>query len=188
MANAGSLRVLHLACHGYFDPNDPLSSGILASDNDPSGAAAVLSARDLLGIHTQIDLVALSACESGISEVNPGDELMGLSRSLLVGGARSVLASKWKVNDLSTRILMRFFYESWLVDGKPRGEALRSAQLRCMRLTREEVDDMSEAKAVGKQRHLSAKSNARNRPARSNDRIFSGPTHWAAFTMVGDWR
>ena len=57
-----------------------------------------------------------------------GDELMGLTRGFLFAGARSLLASRWQVDDLSTVDLMVRFYEG-LAEGRPKSAALRTAIL-----------------------------------------------------------
>lgn len=185
---ARDLRVLHLACHGTFDVDEPLASGILTASGDDGNQANVLSARDLLDIEMTADLVTLSACDSGISERRPGDELVGLTRALLVAGARSVLASLWKVDDLSTSVLMRAFYEGWLRDGLPKAQALRSAQCRVMDLTAVELEATDEAKQA-RDRDFSRKSHATPSATRfePNARIFAHPRHWAPFTLVGNW-
>jgi CHAT domain-containing protein len=187
IAAARDLRILHLACHGTFDVDEPLASGILTAAGDDGNQSSVLSARDLLDIEMTADLVALSACDSGISERRPGDELVGLTRALLVAGARSVLASLWKVNDLSTSVLMRVFYDGWLRDGLPKAQALQLAQCRVMDMTAAELEASDEAQQA-MNRDLSRKS--ATSPAtrfERNARIFAHPRHWAPFTLVGDW-
>jgi CHAT domain-containing protein len=192
IAAATDLRILHLACHGSFDLEDPLASGILtAVADDADEAASVLSARDLLDIGWSADLVALSACDSGLSERRPGDELVGLTRALLVAGARTVLASLWKVDDHSTGVLMRAFYEGWVRDRLSKAEALRRAQCHVMGLTAAELHAAAGGRpAVAGQRDFggaAAASPAPETPA-PEARVFAHPRHWAAFTLVGDWR
>jgi CHAT domain-containing protein len=142
----------------------------------------------LLETEFHSDLVALSACQSGLSDVTPGDELMGLNRALLIAGTRSVLGSLWRVNDMSTSILMRFFYEGWVTEGLSKAEALRRAQRRLMNLTRQEVQDVANDEWTAAVRDLGAPSLESAVAARPNDRVFASPAHWAAFTLVGDWR
>lgn len=188
LSRTTNLRILHLACHGYFDTHDALSSGILATDDDEGGRPAVLSARDLLEMDFHSELVALSACQSGLSDVTPGDELMGLNRALLVAGTRSVLGSLWRVNDLSTSFLMRFFYEGWVTDGLSKAQALNGAQRRLMNLTRQEVEDEVKSDSMAAVRDLGAASLQSRATGRPHDRLFASPAHWAAFSLVGDWR
>jgi CHAT domain-containing protein len=134
------------------------------------------------------DLVALSACQSGLSEVTPGDELMGLNRALLVAGTRSVLGSLWQVNDLSTSFLMCFFYEGWVTEKLSKVEALRRAQCRLMSLKRREVQALTNGQAMDAVRDLGARSLKTTAAGQPTDRVFANPAHWAAFSLVGDWR
>lgn len=57
-------------------------------------------------------LAVLSACETGISKIAKGEELLGLIRGFLSAGAPCLVLSLWKVEDESTAELMKLFYES----------------------------------------------------------------------------
>src|SRR5262249_51371337 len=75
------------------------------------------------------ELVMLSACESGRGQNVRGEGLIGLTRALQCDGARSVLASQWKVADFSTAQLMLTFHRH-LRAGLAKDEALRRAMAR----------------------------------------------------------
>ena len=127
-ATLGSLRdalagadVVHLACHGTFRADSPAFSSLHLADG-------ALTVRDAAGLPLQARLVTLSACETGLSRVAPGDELLGLLRGFLVAGAPQVLASQWTVDDSSTATLMRIFYAR-LLAGERAGAALRASQI-----------------------------------------------------------
>ena len=79
-------------------------------------------------VRIDADLVTLSACESGLGKEMGGEGLIGLTRAFQYAGARSVLASLWKVEDKSTGELMKRFY-GYLKAGKSKDEALRLAQI-----------------------------------------------------------
>ena len=96
--------VVHLACHGYFHPTQPLQSGVIFASGER------LTAQEIMGMRLQADLVTLSACTTGHSEIGLGDELVGLTRALLYAGASSALVSLWAVDDASTGQLMTDFY------------------------------------------------------------------------------
>jgi CHAT domain-containing protein len=86
------------------------------------------------------ELVVLSACETGLGQVSPvGEGVLGLRRAFQAAGARTVLASLWRVPDAHTSRLMTRFYESWL-SGKGKAEALREAQLKLIAELRKEED------------------------------------------------
>ncbi len=95
--------ILHLSCHGFFRSNDPLASGLLLADG-------VLTARDIMGMRLNADLVTLSACQTALSDQQPGDELVGLTRALLYAGASSVLVTLWSVDAVAALELMTDFY------------------------------------------------------------------------------
>ncbi|TDV40985.1 CHAT domain-containing protein [Actinophytocola oryzae] len=119
--------VVHLACHGRFDGRRPTDSAVLLAPAD-TRPDAELSAADVFGLDLRVNLVTLSACESGVSANRPGDELIGLTRAALHAGAPALVVSLWEVDDLSTELLMTAFYRQ-LRDGVAPAEALRQAQL-----------------------------------------------------------
>ena len=95
--------ILHFACHGCFDPVDPASSGILLFDGK-------LTASDFMRLDLEANVTVLSACETAVSNISRGDEVEGLVRSIHYAGSRFVIASLWKVDDLSTKELFFKFY------------------------------------------------------------------------------
>lgn len=119
-AAAGEADVVHLACHGQFRADSPMFSALELAD----GALALYEAPQL-GLRAQ--LVTLSACETGLSRLAPGNEAIGLVRGFLMSGVRSVVASSWAVDDAATATLMRGFYRR-LVAGEACAEALAGAQ------------------------------------------------------------
>jgi len=116
---------IHFATHGQFNPDAPLQSALLlAPDNRSSG---MLTVDKLYSVRIEANLVTLSACETGLSRIANGDDLVGLTRGFLYAGSRSIVASLWKVDDRATSHLMTRFYQE-LRNGDKR-EALRTAQL-----------------------------------------------------------
>jgi tetratricopeptide (TPR) repeat protein len=107
---APTLSTLHIAAHGFFDPDDPLGSGLLLSDGTQEGTE-VLSARTVISrMRLNGAVVVLSGCESNRRDLGPTDEGEGLVRAFLVAGASQVVASQWKVDSATTRRLMRSYY------------------------------------------------------------------------------
>ncbi len=122
---APTADVLHLACHGQFRPDSPLFSSLKLGDG-------WLTARDAYTLDLRAGLVTLSACETGVSAVAPGDELIGLVRGFFYAGAPTLLLSLWTVDDEATAELMTDFYTDLRAGSRP-AAALRAAQLRQMR-------------------------------------------------------
>jgi CHAT domain-containing protein len=122
---ANGFSILHFATHGKFDANTPLSSGLyLAKGREPDG---VLTVSDLYSLRWDVDLVTLSACETGLGKVAKGDDVIGLTRGFLYAGARSIVASLWEVDDAATAHLMESFYRN--LANTDKREALRLAQV-----------------------------------------------------------
>ncbi len=120
--------VIHFACHGEFNERQPLQSGLLlAKDKDNDG---YLQVHEIFGMNLEnANLVTLSACETALSKIQGGDDLVGLSRGFIYAGTPSILATLWNVDDRSTSILMKHFYENWQEKGMSKPEALRQAQI-----------------------------------------------------------
>ena len=118
-------RVLHLASHGQFNPDEPLTSRMLLAPD--GGNDGNLTVPEIYGLRLNADLVTLSACETGLGDVAGGDDVIGLTRGFLYAGAASIVASLWQVPDQPTQQLMTAFYEN-LRSGQDKSAALRDAQ------------------------------------------------------------
>jgi CHAT domain-containing protein len=103
--------ILHFSCHGIFNAANPLYSALLlAPDNSADGR---LEVQEIFQLNLKpAYLVTLSACETNVSNISPGDELVGLARAFIYAGTPSVLASLWKVDDYYTEKLMVSFYRA----------------------------------------------------------------------------
>jgi CHAT domain-containing protein len=117
--------VLHLACHARFRSDNPLFSSLQLSDGP-------FTVRDALQLNLKGTLVTLSACETGVNAIIPGDELIGLARGFFSAGAASVLLSLWTVDDEATRQIMEEFYRQ-IRGGSSAARALRLAQMQLMK-------------------------------------------------------
>lgn len=98
--------------------------------NIPDGVEdGILFADEIASMNlSNIDLVVLSACESGLGNVESSEGVFGLQRGFKIAGANSLIMSLWKVDDTATRILMTRFHEN-LLAGQSKIEAFQNAQL-----------------------------------------------------------
>lgn len=112
----------HMAAHGSFRADNPLFSSLRVADGP-------LTVYDLEALGRAPSTLVLSACESGLSGVRPGDELMGLASVLLALGTNVLVASIVPVPDDATRRLMCVFHEH-LAAGVAPAPALAAAQAR----------------------------------------------------------
>jgi CHAT domain-containing protein len=152
-------RFIHLATHGFFASgalpsalrdgagwNPMLLSGIvLAGANRPrdGGDDGILTAEEVVGLDLRsVELVTLSACETGLGEVADGEGVLGLRRAFALAGARALVFSLWKVPDAETALLMRAFYARLAAEANP-AAALRAAQL----------DVVAKLRAEGREAH-----------------------------------
>ncbi|MBK9017947.1 MAG: CHAT domain-containing protein [Saprospiraceae bacterium] len=74
------------------------------------------------------ELVVLSACETGLGDIEGNEGVYGLQRAFKIAGAKYLMMSLWKVNDQSTRELMTDFYQQWLTNGLTIPDVFRTAQ------------------------------------------------------------
>jgi CHAT domain-containing protein len=100
---APSSRLIHIATHGNFRPDNPMFSGIRLGDG-------YLHLYELYHMQLSAELLTLSGCATGLNVIAAGDELLGLIRGSLYAGARSLLLTLWDVNDRTTTQFMTSFY------------------------------------------------------------------------------
>jgi tetratricopeptide (TPR) repeat protein len=122
--------VLHLATHATADPENPERSRILFSPAKGGGGAAdYLFLKRVYDLNLRdVDLVTLSACDTESGKLVRGEGVQGFSRAFLATGARSVVATLWKVVDAPTAEFMKMFYRN-LSRGSSKVESLRRAKL-----------------------------------------------------------
>jgi len=124
-------RILHFATHGFVDYQHPELSGLVLSMVDEKGQPqdGYLRLHDIYGLKLPVDLVVLSACNSGLGKEIKGEGLIGLTRGFMYAGARGAVVSLWKVDDDATAELMKHFYAGMFQKGLTPAAALREAQL-----------------------------------------------------------
>jgi CHAT domain-containing protein len=125
---AGDYRILHLATHSKVNDRAGDYSFLAFQTLDDSLENEWLYNSELYNLQLNADLVVLSACETGIGELQRGEGLISLARGFSYAGAKSIVTSLWNVSDQHTRDLMTSFY-TYLKEGLPKHKALRQAKL-----------------------------------------------------------
>ena len=88
----------------------------------------ILTAKEIADVDLRgLDLVVLSACQTGLGDIAQSEGVFGLQRGFKKAGAKTILMSLWEVNDKATQILMTQFYKN-LVSGQSKRQSLLSAQ------------------------------------------------------------
>ena len=125
-ASLGRFDVLHFATHALIDDR-VVARNVLAlgPTEDESG---FLGAADLAALDLDAALVVLSACRSAGGVIVDGEGIQGLTAPLLQAGARSVVATAWRISDRATVPFVKSFYEA-MAEGLPVASALRAAKL-----------------------------------------------------------
>lgn len=150
--------VLHISTHGFFwNQNDNANSDLVESGsvnplltsglilynggelmnmnniytiNSEEGVLTAYEAMNLTLDKTEI--VILSACETGLGEVQIGEGVFGLQRAFTVAGSKCIIMSLFKVSDEVTTLLMERFYEHWIKTGD-KHQAFLQAKLDIMK-------------------------------------------------------
>jgi CHAT domain-containing protein/Tfp pilus assembly protein PilF len=120
-----------------------------------------------------VQLVVLSACETGLGKAAAGEGLLGLQRAFQSAGARTVVASLWSVPDEETRMLMEEFYTNLWRRKQGALDSLRQAQLAMLHC------EGRAGRLRGAERDIEDDHSGHTRLS---------PRYWAAFVLSGDWR
>jgi len=123
-------RVIHFATHAVVDERSAART-VLALAPDSSGDGTV-GPGDLAALHLDADLVVLSGCRTAGGVLVEGEGVQGLTGPLIQAGARSVVASQWRIADRGSIAFVQAFYQALAAD-LPVGDALRAAKLDALR-------------------------------------------------------
>ncbi|MCX6365130.1 MAG: CHAT domain-containing protein, partial [Armatimonadetes bacterium] len=105
-------RFIHFATHGFYHDKDPLLSGLHLAKPAPGDTnhAGILTVAEMFSLPLNAELVACSACVSGLGKTDAGRGIEGMSTALLLAGAKTVLVTLWPVSDASMQEFMETFY------------------------------------------------------------------------------
>ena len=155
--DAHAPELMHIATHGfYFPPEEDVTSSFFNSlhnytqkdysmlysgllfaggNNAWTGKEIVEGVEDGILTADEISrldlggnkLIVLSACNTGLGDIDNVDGVFGLQRGLKRAGVKTILMSLWKVPDEETKDLMRMFYKE-LLNGNTPHQSLKIAQ------------------------------------------------------------
>ena len=144
--------IVHLATHALFQSGSPLDSYVLFGDD----SKVTLSAISDWNLKT-VDLVVLSACQTGLGGSANGAEILGFGYQVQKAGAKASIASLWTVSDGGTQLLMQSFYKNLRKGNPSLSTSLREAQLSMI-----------------------------HRPVKDSEPNFNHPYFWSAFVLIGN--
>lgn len=121
---SGDFDIIHLAIHGNSDSLNKYESRLIFS----AGDERELKTSDLYLAGLNARLAILSACESGLGQINKGEGTFSIARGFALSGVPSVVMSLWKVNDKITSKLMESMYVHFIEDGESINESLDHAK------------------------------------------------------------
>lgn len=183
---------LHLACHGQFDPFQPLESRLELAAGESVRLLELLEHQAL----TRLRLVVLSACQSAVTDSRHlPDEAGSLATAFLAAGVSGVVGSLWPVDDLASALLFRQFYRELLDAAGCRAAPPDAALARAQRWLREvAAGELAELFAAERQAWEQASGHpaplllqaARHFAAQPPEhRPFAEPVDWAGFAYLG---
>ena len=116
------------ATHGVMSTHVPgLMEPFLALTMAPPGTDGFLKMSDILSLKMNADVVALTACQSGLGKEISGEGVMSMGRAFQYAGAKSVLMSLWEVEEKSAVTLAENFFK-YRKEGKTKLESLTLAR------------------------------------------------------------
>lgn len=131
-----------------------------SGNSNPICEDGILTAKEISNLDfSNVDLVVLSACETGLGSVSD-EGVYGLQRAFKMAGVNTIIMSLWQVDDDATLLLMTEFYKN-ILNGQPKRRALE--------------------KAITKVRNFKGKRNI-NGDVKIVD--YSDPFYWAPFIML----
>ncbi|MGQ4648025.1 CHAT domain-containing protein [Lyngbya aestuarii] len=162
--------IIHLATHAEFQPGKPNQSYIQLAD----GLLHPDQLKFLGWTKPPVELLVLSACRTAVGDT---EAELGFAGLAVHAGVKSALASLWYVNDKGTLGLMSEFYQQ-LHRTPIKAEALRRTQVAMLKgKVRIEEGELVTSKA---------KFPLPTKLPGQEDRDFSHPYYWSAFTIVGN--
>ncbi|MCP4437969.1 MAG: CHAT domain-containing protein [Aureispira sp.] len=120
--------IVHFAMHGLVDKDYAMGSSLAFTEDNDTLEDNFLHAYEIMNMDIPVELVILSACETGNGIYESGEGVISIGRSFMYAGASSIMMTLWEVHDMAMSKIMESFY-SYLEDGLTKTEALRQAKI-----------------------------------------------------------
>ena len=189
-ALAAGYNIFHFSGHGSYDNKRPQNSAIyLSYDSTDSQTNPDLTLPEIRNLDLKgYQLVSLSACETAITGNETVEaEYVGLVSAFLYQGVSHVVSSLWTVNEISTSLLMSYFYRQ-IKKGKTPNIALARAikwlrnldYKKLERFYRFSFNQLSQGDSsrIILEAYLQSIEN-------NKDKLFDHPYYWAGFIITG---
>ena len=105
----------------------PERSFIVLTPESETGHDGILQPPEIVGLNLNVDLVFLSACETGIGKTYPGEGSLNMARPFLIAGSNSTIVTNWAIDDRFTAEFVRSYYE-FLTEGYSKSLSLTMTQ------------------------------------------------------------
>jgi CHAT domain-containing protein len=102
--------VIHLAVHGVANEKHPERAALILLSDSSLGDDGILEASDIVHLHTNADLVVLSACDTAVGRLQGQEGIANLSLAFQLAGAKTVVSTLWSIDDTTALYLMKRFY------------------------------------------------------------------------------
>jgi CHAT domain-containing protein len=154
---AQNYDIIHFATHAFADSSYGAFSGIVLAVGNDSSDDGILMGFEIPDYNFKSDLITLSACETGQGKLVAGEGILGLPRSFLTAGAKTVMMTLWKVDDKMSSTFMPSFYNNYLNKNISKADALTASKRMIL-----------------------------NEKTSENGMFYQHPFFWASFIIYGD--
>jgi CHAT domain-containing protein/Tfp pilus assembly protein PilF len=128
MHEAGKYDIIHIASHAKADNENPELSFVAFSKDIETEADPNLYLADIYNMDLDVEMVVLSACETGFGKLYGSEGVASLAQGFAYAGCKSMVTTLWGVDDKATSDIISNFYYS-LSNGVDKDVALYQSQI-----------------------------------------------------------
>lgn len=132
MSDKGTLKrgsILHFALHGIAGPaRAKEDNSLVVTEPDGGHEDGLLQFSEVLNLQIKAEFVCLSACESGINQIEDDGSMVTMSTAFLAAGAKAVLATNWSIDDAATALFIKDVYRQHKEKNIPFAEAVANTR------------------------------------------------------------